>query len=144
MPTKIDLIARAYAEIGLGPAAQDLTPQERADGLARMDALLAEWAGRGANIGYAPGGELTDDAGIPIDLHRGVVASLAVDLAPGFGRQPRPETLTAAQQGRNLAFKKSVVVVERRMDIVPAGAGNKRTVALSQTDNEVTPDERHG
>jgi hypothetical protein len=146
MPTKRQLIGCALDEIGLGPNAYAPTAQDYQTALFRLNSLMAHYAGSEAAAGWPLGDDLDAETGLPFDYQRGVVCALAVDMAPSVGRAPSPQTLTAAQQGRNLMLRKTVTPPLKRIDTtaVPAGQGHKFRFRnnLVAPDTVVTPDER--
>lgn len=144
--TKRTIINQAHAEIGLGSYAYDLQPEDLQDALLRLNALLAQWSGNGAQVGWpSVNSELVDDldadSGLPVDAVRGVICALAVDIAPGFGKAPSRETKIAARQGKKLMTRKSMTIPQREMDAtsIPAGAGWKwdQRISLSESDSDI-------
>lgn len=149
--TKQDIIEAAFEELGLGAYAYDLRPEDLTTGLNRLNTLMAEWQGGGVGLGYPAGGtpdadNLTTDSNLPPDAVNGVIAGLAVALAPGYGKQPSRDTKIAARAGKNLVLRKSMTLPAKQPDTrnYPAGAGRKQRFEpmIRTTDSEVTPDER--
>ncbi len=146
MWTKRQLIAEAYAELGIASAA-DLTPEEWSTGLRRMDAMVAAWESDGIRLGYAlPGNpdasELADASGIADRWVRAVFLNLAVELAPGMGKTLKPSTLIAAgaEFGKLESAAQWIPSASVRGGM-PRGAGNKRNHFYSPAfTTDETPD----
>lgn len=144
--TKRYIIEQAHNEIGLGSYAYDAQPDDLQDALFALNALMGQWASEGALVGWpSVNAELADDldadSNLPIDAVRGVVAALAVDIAPSFGKDPKPKTLLAAERGRKLMIHKNSVIPQRAMDAtsIPLGAGwkNEDQINLNASDNVI-------
>ena len=125
MATKGDLIGDAFAELALASYVFDLEPEEQQTALRRMDAMLALWESKGIRLGYVFGGELASESGLPEYAHEPVIASLAVRLAPGFGKKVSAQTLTAAKSGYDGLVARSAFPPEQQLRGLPSGAGNK-------------------
>ncbi len=131
--TKLDLIGSAFEEIGLAGYEYDLTPDEQASALRRLDALMATWNGMGIRIGYAlpsaPGtSDINDQSGITDNAYEAVYTALAIRLAPTFGKAVSNETRIAAKRAYD-ALLARVMSDPPRVQLpatMPAGAGNRR------------------
>lgn len=150
--SKREIIKGAFEEIGLGAFQYDLHPEDYQTALRRLNALVSEWSGAGAQTGYAGNNtpstdDLDNDSNLPPDAVRGVICGLACDLAPGYGKQPTVKTMTAAQNGRNLMLAKSasdsIPRKQKNNYTVPAGAGHKfrEQINLAAADTEELPGE---
>ena len=99
--TKRQIITEAYAELALAGYNFDLQPEELQTALRKLDAMMATWAGRGVEVGYAFGAspdasDLDQDSGLPLVATEAVYLGLAVALAAGMGKTlPRSTTLNA-------------------------------------------------
>lgn len=130
--TKGQLVEEAMGELSLATgAAFDVTPEETARALRRLDAMVAVWAGKGVRIGYlfpATAGASTanDASGIPDIAAEPVFLNLARRLAPGFGRVLSPETLKNARDGYETLLRLSAMPPEQQLPHTqPLGSGNK-------------------
>ena len=130
--TKGDLVNAAFGELALvsGPGF-DVTPEETARALLRLDAMVATWAAKGVRIGYAfpaspQGSKATDASGIPDAAAETVFLNLAKRLAPSFGKALSPQTLTAAREGYDTLLWSAARPPEQQLpNTQPRGAGNK-------------------
>jgi hypothetical protein len=85
------IVARALKRINVVAAGEDPSAVDAADGLAALNAMIAGWAADGINI--------SPDVPLPSKHEEGVIALLAVRLAPDYGRMPSPLVLDAANEG---------------------------------------------
>jgi hypothetical protein len=85
------IVARALKRINVVAAGEDPSAGDAADGLAALNAMIAGWAADGINI--------SPDVPLPSKHEEGVVAMLAVRLAPDYGREPSPLVYEAATEG---------------------------------------------
>ena len=89
--------------------------------------MLAEWGATGAITDGDETGGLDVDSDVPLEAERGVICALACDVAPSFGKQPMPQTVSNARQGRILMIRINTVIPAKEVNFasVPAGAGYK-------------------
>lgn len=131
--TKAELVGAAFEEIGLASYEFDLSPEEQASALRRLDALMAVWNTRGIRVGYAmpstPGAsDINEQSGITDSAYEAVYTALAMRLAPTFGKVVSNETRIAAKQAYDTLLA-SVSSDPPRVQLpgtMPAGAGNRR------------------
>jgi hypothetical protein len=145
--TKLQLINSAFEEIGLAPYVFDLTAEQLQYGLRRLDAMMAEWNGRGIRIGYPMAADPTasdidDDSGVPDYAIQAIIQNLAILIAPSFGRPVQRETKVSAKTALNtLASKTSFPASRQYPSTMPVGAGNKPGFDeqyFSGTDNSIS------
>ena len=131
--TKRALVEMAYEEIGVSQAlGYDVTAEQLALGLSRLDAVMETLNQNGYRLSYASpvehrGGDLDDDSGIPPYAYEAVYLSLAIRIAPTIGKQISMETRKALATAMNaLAMDDACPPrVKRNKDASPAGAGNR-------------------
>lgn len=124
--TKRQLIERAFAELAVKGQAFDIEPEEYELARARMDSIVATWEGRGIRLGYNSGGDVDSASGIPDMSAEALFCTLAVRIAPGFGKQVSVETKAAAAAGLNLLLIEAARPREQQFsNTVPRGAGTK-------------------
>ena len=150
--TKRDIVDQAFEEIGLGPYQYDIQPEDRQTGLKRLDNLMAEWASKGIETGYPVAtdpsqSDLDQAAGVSSAMVRGIVAQVAVDIAPGYGKTASPDTKISASLGYDNALRLSVVVPNKAINtqLTPSGAGYKprwRHDLRDESGNDILPGER--
>jgi hypothetical protein len=132
-PLKRDLIQQAYEECGQAAYEYDLSPEEYASALRRLNAMLAEWkAGYSIDIGYlfpdnGTDGNIEDGSGIPFGAVQCVAGMLAVRIAPAMGKTISPETKAAISQSWMLLRANYAQIPEMQFGRnTIRGAGNRR------------------
>lgn len=130
--TKGQIVAEAFAELGLGSFAYSIQPEDQQTALRRLRALMQQWNESGIVTGFTLADSVAEEAasdasGINEGYIRGVICSLAVEIAPNYGKNASVQTMMAARQGKALMRRATVVVPDRILDTaaIPAGAGNK-------------------
>ena len=129
--TKRQIIEQALEEIGLAAYAYDVTAEELRSAVRRLDSMMAEWDSAGIALGFPITDNPTDSdldavTNLPYFAQEAVFTSLAVKIAPSFGKMPSQETKAAAFNGRLAVINKLAVVPERQLpSTLPRGAGHK-------------------
>lgn len=149
--TRQDFINGALEEIGLASIAYDATADELVGAMRRLNAMMAEWNARGIRIGYPipsgpNSGSLTDETNVPDSAWEAVVLNLALRIAPGYGKQVLPATMTGAKRAFNALLNLHAQPAEMQLPVMPAGAGNKPwrwhdAYTLGPTDRLTTGDD---
>jgi hypothetical protein len=129
--TKRQFVEAAFEEIGLAAYVYDLQPEQLNGALRRMDAMLATWNTKGIRLGYplpstAGGSDLDEDSNVPDAANQAIILNLAIQLAPGFGKQVSQDTKRNAKDAYCALLMISTRPPEMQMPgSMPAGAGNK-------------------
>tara|TARA_R110000744_G_scaffold352095_3_gene458151 strand:- start:15523 stop:15999 length:477 start_codon:yes stop_codon:yes gene_type:complete len=129
--TKSNLIKEAYGEIGLASYVYDLQPEQLESALRRMDSMMANWYSKGISVGYplpsTPTDSSLDEASnIPDIYAMAIYTNLAIQIAPGMGKTPSPQTVKLANSSYRDAMIRSVTPKPVRYPAgMPVGAGNK-------------------
>ncbi len=136
--TRRQLIEEAFGELALAGYDFDLTPEEMQAAARRLDAMMATWAARGVNVGFAvnmdaAAVDLDADSGLQMVATEAAYMGLAVRLAASKGKQLGPQTKTAAKDAYDALVSRiaSGQVQEQQLPSgTPRGAGRKpwRTV----------------
>jgi hypothetical protein len=92
MSSSAQIVARALKRINVVAAGEDPSAVDAADGLAALNAMIAGWAADGINI--------SPDIPLPAKHEEGVIALLAVRLAPDYGRTPIRQVEIDADEGK--------------------------------------------
>ena len=132
MTTRAQILSDAFEAIGIADYVFDVTPEEKAAARRRLDAMMAQWEGEGVVLGYVPGDTIADDAeliGTPAYADDAIASSLALRLAPSFGKTPMAEVKRAAKVGYGLCVAKTLTIPREVRSQVPIrGAGDRRWV----------------
>jgi hypothetical protein len=143
--TKRKLALSAFVELGFGGTEFDIDPEQLVNALSALDMMMAEWAGRGARLGYVLPNDYSlsrfdQDMSVPDWSYSAIVANLAIWIAPSLGKTPSPQTITKADRGWALVMSKSTSK-PRKLAMGPmlAGAGAKSrggSIVVSQEPDE--------
>ena len=129
--TKQQFISAAFEEIGLASYVFDLQPEQLESALRRLDAMMADWNAKGIRLGYPlpsspQDSTLSEETLVPDSAYEAIICSLAIRLAPSFGKTVMVETKTTAKQGYDILLQRATFPLEKQLPATtPAGAGNK-------------------
>ena len=129
--SKRQFVSSAFEEIGLASYTFDLQPEQFESAMRRLDAMIADWNGKGIRLGYPlPGSpqdsDLDEQTNVPDSAFEAIICNLAIRIAPGFGRQVMIETKTTAKQAYYVLLQRATFPLEKQLPAqMPSGAGNK-------------------
>lgn len=129
--TKRQFVSAALEEIGLASYVFDLQPEQLQSALRRLDAMMADWNGKGIRLGYPlpsspQDSDLDEETLVPDSAYEAIICSLGIRLAPSYGKQVMVETKTTAKQGYDVLLQRATYPLEQQLPAtMPAGAGNK-------------------
>lgn len=129
--SKRQFVAAAFEEIGLASYVFDLQPEQLQSAMRRIDAMMADWNGKGIRLGYPlPGSpqdsDLDEPTLVPDWANEAIITNGAVRLAPGYGKVVMPETKAVAKDSYNTLLQRATMPPEQQLPAtMPAGAGNK-------------------
>lgn len=129
--SKRQFIEAAFEEIGLASYVFDLQPQQLESALRRLDAMMADWNGKGIRVGFPLSlspqqSDLDEQTYVPDMANQAIITGLAVRLAPAYGKQVMPGTLAIAKSSYDTLLAKAAMPPEQQFpDTLPSGAGNK-------------------
>lgn len=129
--SKRQFIEAAFEEIGLASYIFDLQPQQLESALRRLDAMMADWNGKGIRVGFPLSlspqqSDLDEQTYVPDMANQAIITGLAVRLAPAYGKQVMPGTLAIAKSSYDTLLAKAAMPPEQQFpDTLPSGAGNK-------------------
>lgn len=91
MSSSAQIVSRALRRLKITASGEDPSAQEAADGLAALNAMIAGWEADGVKV----------SGDVPLDarFEEGVVAMLAVRLAPDYGAEVSAGVLRDAENG---------------------------------------------
>jgi len=125
--TKRQIILQAYSEIGKANYEFDLQPEDLQSALRQLDAMMASWSGtQGIRLGFAGGdgyGDLSVEAEVPLWAVEALYYTLALRLAPSFGKTISPLTMANAKAALDAVRSRNVQPTPRRIQGY-GGAGN--------------------
>jgi hypothetical protein len=129
--SKRQFVAAAFEEIGLASYVFDLQPEQLQSALRRLDAMIADWNGKGIRLGYPlPGSpqysDLDEPSEVPDSANEAIITNLAIRIAPGYGKVVMPETKAVAKDSYNTLLQRATAPIQQQMPVtMPSGAGNK-------------------
>ena len=129
--SKRQFVAAAFEEIGLASYVFDLQPEQLQAALRRLDAMIADWNGKGIRLGYPlPGSpqdsDLDEPTLVPDSANQAILTNLAIRIAPSYGKVVMPETKAVAKDSYNTLLQRATMPPEQQLPAtMPAGAGNK-------------------
>lgn len=124
-------IYAAFEEIGLASYVFDLQPEQLESARRRLDAMMADWNGKGIRLGYPipsspQDGGIDDQTNVPDSAYEAIICNLGIRLAPSYGKQVMNETKATAKNGYDLLLQRATFPLERQLpNTMPLGAGNK-------------------
>lgn len=129
--SKRQFVAAAFEEIGLASYVFDLSPEQLQSAMRRIDAMMADWNGKGIRLGYPlpnspQDSDLDEPTLVPDWANEAIITNGAVRLAPGYGKVVMPETKAVAKDSYNTLLQRATMPPEQQLPAtMPAGAGNK-------------------
>jgi len=133
--TKRQFITEAYSELGMADYVFDLSPEQMQSALRRLDAMMADWNGRGIRLNYIlpsnpESSVLDDETDVPDYANEAVILNLAIKIAPSHGKQVFPDTKAGAKNALNTVLNHAAMPREQEMPTnMPLGAGYKNTIS---------------
>jgi len=129
--SKRQFIEAALAEIGLASYVFDLQPEQLEAARQRLDAMMADWHGKGIRLGYPipsspQDGSIDEQTNVPDSAYEAIICNLGIRLAPSYGKQVMNETKATAKQGYDTLMQRATFPLEQQFpNTMPSGAGNK-------------------
>lgn len=125
------VIADALLAINVLRDGETASAAQQAQGIRRLNQMMALWEAEGKNLGYIPVGTVTDVLTVPDAAILGIVNNLAIHMAPSFGATVPVEIAALAMMGLATIDKITAKEVIMDMDLqLPAdwpGAFNVNT-----------------
>lgn len=126
MPTYNDIVKGALKHISVGTAESPLTPDEAQDGLSDLNDMLSAWEVGGLALGFIPVTDINSVAELPDGAIGAIKASLAMRLAPQYGKIVSPSLIELIRTSFNdvlVAYAPHINV--QYPDTLPMGSGNE-------------------
>lgn len=129
--SKRQFVSAAFEEIGLASYAFDLQPQQFESALLRLDAMMADWNGKGIRLGYPlPSSpqfsDLDAQSEVPDSANEAIITNLATRIAPSYGKQVMAQTMMTARNAYQTLLSRATMPFEQQLPgTMPSGAGNK-------------------
>lgn len=99
MATAGDVARRALTRILVESPDSPLDASEYSDALDSLNSYMAELEERGIRLGYTPVDNVADEVTVPDGAIRGIVANLAIEVAPDYGGVVSASLVKQADEG---------------------------------------------
>lgn len=129
--SKRQFVEAAFEEIGLASYVFDLQPEQIQSAMRRLDAMIADWNGKGIRLGYPlpsspQQSDLDEQTYVPDSANQAIITNLAIRIAPAYGKQVMPGTQAVAKSSYDTILSRATFPMEKQFpDTLPSGAGNK-------------------
>ena len=129
--SKRQFITAALEEIGLASYVFDMQPEQLDTSRRRLDAMMADWNGKGIRLGYPipsspQDGDLDEETNVPDSAYEAIICSLGIRLAPSYGKTVMAETKVVAKQGYDILLQRATYPLEKQLpNTMQSGAGTK-------------------
>lgn len=137
--SKRQFVYAAFEEIGLAGYVFDLSPEQLQSALRRLDAMMAEWNGKGIRVGYPipsspESSDLDEPSEVPDSANEAIITNLGIRLAPMFGKTVSVDTKIVAKGAYNTVLARATFPPQMQMPgSMPAGAGHKPIIGAIST-----------
>jgi len=129
MATAAQVIKAALQRIlGQGSEAE-FEPDEYQDAVFAMNNYMLDLDAQGVTLGYTVVADLGDDITIPTGALRGLIANLAIEVAPDYNGTVTPALATVAVKGETtMRLLGQTIVATALPSTLPVGSGNEGTL----------------
>ncbi len=104
----------------------DLEPDEYKDFIFAMNNFMLALDAGGVTLGYTEVANLGDEVTIPTGALRGLIANMAIEVAPDYGGQISPGLVAAATEGlKVMRLIGGRMVSSKLPSTLPIGSGNE-------------------
>lgn len=108
----------------------DLEPDEYQDFIFALNNFMLALDADGISLGFTEVSSLGDEVTIPTGALRGLIANMALEVAPDYGGEISPLLVAAAADGMSTMRKLGQVMYRMRYpSTLPVGSGNMQGVA---------------
>jgi hypothetical protein len=121
-----DVISDALTDLLVQAAEADLEPSEYRVGIRYLNRMMFRLDAMGITLGYTEVSSLTDPVTVALGAMDGIVANLALALAPQFDSIVTPDLRIRASDGLSAMFKLTRNIQPAQMPCtMPIGSGNE-------------------
>lgn len=125
MATAEQVINAALRKVMVQGSEAPLQPDEYQDGIFAMNAFMADLDAQGVALGYTVVTSTSDPVTIPTGALRGLIANLAIEMAPDFGGIVSPELVEQARTGlETMRLIGQSIPTSAYPSTLPYGSGN--------------------
>lgn len=121
------VIKRALQKILVQAPESPLEADEYADSITELNNMFAEWLAKNIDLGYKVIDSIGDEITVDDGVLSGVIANLAVRMAPDFGGMVSPELYKEARDGMTtIRLVGAADFVTPFPETLPLGSGNNQ------------------
>jgi hypothetical protein len=118
------VIKAALQRILVQASEADLEPDEYADAILALNVMMDSWRGDGIYLGYTQVDNVADIVTVPPGAIRGVIANLAIEVAPDYSGKISPELVMQADMGLKVCRKLGQQIIPSQFPSnLPRGTG---------------------
>lgn len=126
MATVSDIAQRSLKRIHAQGADAPLEADEYADYLTTLNDFMADLEADGVRLGYTPVTGLTDVVTVPAGALRGIIANMAIEVAPDYGGTISQPLVMQAREGMKTLEKLGVQIIATAYpSTLPIGSGSE-------------------
>lgn len=129
MATNIQIISDALLDLGVINESETPSAEQGSHALRKLNEMLEAWEEDGVRLGWCEQTDTSADSPLYPYAIRGVVASLAVELAPSYGGAASitPALSVKLEQGMALIYRKAALknLKPLRMTNMPMGEAGR-------------------
>jgi hypothetical protein len=130
MSSSAQIVTRALKRLNLVAPGEDPAAADAEDGLAALNAMLAGWQADGVNV--------SPDVPLPAKHEEGVVALLAVRLAPDYGKEASALVYADASKGMDRLYADYISAPIATFDQAIVNTPSRSTIATASVDDWAT------
>lgn len=137
MATAAQVIKAALQRILVQSSESDLEPDEYQDAIFALNNMMLSFDADGIQLGYTEISNLGDNVTVPTGALRGVIANLAIEVAPDYNGSISPGLQLAAVEGLKVMRKLGQLIPTSYFpSSLPMGSGNGAEVSSFYPDVE--------
>jgi hypothetical protein len=126
MATAAQVLKAALQRILVQGSEAEFEPDEYQDAIFDMNNYMLDLDAKGIALGYTFVSDLGDDITVPVGALRGVIANVAIEIAPDYNGTISPALVKAASDGLDtMRLLGTSIPTTRFPGTLPLGAGNE-------------------
>lgn len=126
MATVAQVAKAALQRILVQASEAPLEPDEYQDFIFAMNNYMAQLDAQGVSLGYTEVSDLGDTVTIPAGALRGLIANMAIEVAPDYGGVVSEALVLAARQGlQTMRTIGQIITASALPSTLPLGSGNE-------------------
>ena len=136
MATAAKVLKAALQRILVQASEADLEPDEYQDAIFAMNNLVLAWDAEGIQLGYTEILDLGDEVTVPVGALRGLIANVAIEVAPDYNGKISAGLVQAADAGlRAIRLIGQSITTTSYPYTLPVGSGNEGNQVRTRDDH---------